>query len=47
MPNKDQNLLKVIHSRFTSHVFPGETLIISFWKLNNNLYAFSAQTKER
>lgn len=39
-----QKLFKTMHCRFTSHVFPGETLIVSFWKEPNGQYAFSAIT---
>lgn len=40
------NLLKSICGRFTSHVFPGETLIVSLWKDGNKI-AFAVKTKER
>lgn len=44
----DQSMFKIMHSRFTSHVFPGETLLINFWKTSKaNIYSFNATTKER
>ena len=43
---EDPSLLKSISGRFTSHVFPGETLITSMWKSGNNI-TFSTKTKER
>jgi len=43
-----------MQARFTSHVFPGETLVISTWKDGsrvdfyiNSKIAFTAKTKER
>lgn len=42
----DQSRFKSMHSRFTSHVFPGETLLVSFWKTGNT-YVFNATTQER
>ena len=44
--DNNQNLIKSIHARFTSHVFPGETILVSTWK-EGNLIIFSAQTAER
>jgi acyl dehydratase len=42
----DVNRLKSIQARFTSHVFPGETLVLSGWK-DGNKVIFSAKTAER
>ena len=42
----DPNQLDTISSRFTSHVFPGETLVVSGWKEGNTLI-FNTTTKER
>lgn len=42
----DGNLLKSISARFTSHVFPGETLIVSLWQDGTKI-TFAAKTKER
>lgn len=33
-------------ARFTSHVFPGECLVVSMWKDGSKIY-FSAKTEER
>lgn len=44
--NYDSNLLKSIACRFTGSVFPGETLIYSFWR-NGNSLVYSGSTKER
>lgn len=44
--NNDPTLVQVHHARFTSHVFPGETLVVSTWKEGNKVI-FSAATKER
>ncbi|CAD8047968.1 unnamed protein product [Paramecium primaurelia] len=38
--------LKSMAARFTSHVFPGETLLISLWK-DGTKVQFSAKTQER
>jgi acyl dehydratase len=42
----DVNVLKNIRARFTSHVFPGETLEFAFW-VEGNKISFEAKTKER
>ena len=39
-------VLKQITSRFTSHVFPGETLLVETWKEGNKIL-FNTKTKER
>ena len=38
--------LKSIRARLTRHVFPGDTLLLSFWKTSNGLL-FDVKTKER
>jgi len=38
--------MKSIQVRFTSHVFPGETLKVAAWKEGNNII-FSTTTVER
>jgi len=38
--------LKQVSVRFTSHVFPGETLVISAWKEKDTII-FASKTKER
>ena len=43
---EDPMLLEQISGRFTSHVFPGETLIVDMWKEGNQVI-FSTKTKER
>jgi len=43
---KDTTALQSISGRFTSHVFPGETLVVSMWK-NGYVVTFSTKTKER
>ena len=43
---EDPNLMKSISARMTSHVFPGETLVVSAWKEGNTV-VFSTKTKER
>jgi len=42
----DVNKIKSCQARFTSHVFPGETLEFSAWKEGNQII-FSAKTTER
>jgi hypothetical protein len=39
-------LIKKFGTRFTSHVFPGETYIIEVWK-EGNVLVFQTKTKER
>jgi acyl dehydratase len=43
---EDPMLLQQISGRFTSHVFPGETLVVEMWKEGNNV-VFQSKTKER
>jgi len=42
----DPNKIKSVAVRFTSHVFPGDTIVVSTWK-EGNVIVFSAKTKER
>lgn len=42
----DGNALKSMGARFTSHVFPGEHLVVSMWKDGSKIQ-FSAKTEER
>merc|ERR1712146_311607 len=42
----DVNKLKKLSCRFTSHVFPGETLVINTWK-DGSKVIYNATTKER
>ncbi len=42
----DVNKIKSVQARFTSHVFPGETIQLSGWKEGNKVI-FSAKTAER
>ena len=42
----DPYLMHQVSSRFTSHVFPGETLIVEAWK-ENDAIIFNTKTKER
>ena len=42
----DPTRMSVISARFTSHVFPGETLIVETFKEGNTVH-FTAKTKER
>jgi len=44
--NNDANKVRSVHVRFTSHVFPGETLSVKTWKDGNKII-FSASTVER
>lgn len=43
---EDPQGMKQINARFTSHVFPGETLIVKCWKEGDNV-VFTTETKER
>ena len=42
----DPMALEQISGRFTSHVFPGETLVVDMWKSGNQI-VFNTKTKER
>lgn len=42
----DANNIKSVSSRFTSHVFPGETFEVGLW-VDGNKVIFEAKTKER
>ena len=42
----DPQGIKEMNARFTSHVFPGETLVVQCWKEGNNII-FATKTKER
>ena len=44
--NGNPNLVKKFASRFTSHVFPGETYLVEMWKEGNTII-FQTKTKER
>jgi len=44
--DNDQNKIKSVQARFTSHVFPGETLKVNSWKEGNHII-FSTETVER
>lgn len=43
---EDANGLAQINARFTSHVFPGETLVVQCWKEGDNIM-FATKTEER
>lgn len=40
-------MIKRVSSRFTSHVFPGETLSVSMWKTDENKVYYETSIKER
>ena len=42
----DPSLIKSVNSRFTSHVYPGETIVVEMYKEGSKVI-FSAKTKER
>lgn len=42
----DETQLKAISGRFTSHVFPGETIVVNAWVSGNHVI-FESSTKER
>ena len=42
----DPSLMSQVSSKFTSHVFPGETLIVEMWK-DGDTIIFTTKTKER
>ena len=42
----DPSMIKEMNARFTSHVFPGETLVVACWKEGNRVF-FATSTKER
>lgn len=44
--DQDPNKIKSYSARFTSHVFPGETLIVESYKEGSNII-FETKTKER
>lgn len=43
----DPELFRNLSGRFTSHVFPGETLVVEAWKIGLNEFAFTTKTLER
>ena len=45
--DNDVNKFESMAARFTSHVFPGETLVVKSWKLGEGSIIFSASTQER
>jgi acyl dehydratase len=44
--NNDPKSIFAVQARFTSHVFPGETLVFNYWKQGSNIL-YSGTTKER
>ena len=44
--HNDAMRLHEMGARFTSHVFPGETLVVSGWQMPDHLY-FETSVKER
>lgn len=45
--NGDHSKLKYVRVRFTSHFYPGETLVYKFWTRPGGKVLFSASTEER
>lgn len=45
--NNDISKFESMAARFTSHVFPGETIVVKAWKMGEGSVIFSASTKER
>lgn len=45
--DSDVSKFESMAARFTSHVFPGETLVVKAWKMGEGSVIFSASTKER
>lgn len=45
--NGDDSLLASIRARFTSHVFPGESIVYKMWKEADNTIVFEGITVER
>lgn len=44
--NNDPNRFRKMTARFTSHIFPGETLMINMWK-EGNIVIYEGKSKER
>jgi acyl dehydratase len=44
--DNDPRLFKKMAARFTSHIFPGETLVINMWR-EGNIVIYEGKTKER
>jgi acyl dehydratase len=43
----DASRLKALHNRFSSPVYPGETLVVEMWKTGANSASFRAKVAER